>query len=155
MGLSSDAMNRLGALTVLPLLVGGVALASCSPQDRIDSEGPAVLEGPGVVLLVNGPATSGDDALLEGELILGAGGCAGVVPSWDSSISYLVLWPAGTSLLADGTGLDVPGLGPVEVGEHVALGGGFPMTPRSVPPLIPDVCEIDGEYFSAWTAVSP
>lgn len=147
--------DRIGALALLPLLVGGVVLASCTPEPadggstRADAE-LTVLTGPdGLIVLVGPRQNAGDDALLEGTLALDAGGCAAVQPAWDPQVTVLVRWPAGTKPLTDAAGLDVPGIGRVGVGSEVALGGGF-HDPAGLE--IPADCVAGTEYFGAWNA---
>ena len=126
--------------------VVGVALAGCS-------SGPNVLRAPdGGLVVVSGQQTDAHpEALAEGTLEWGAGGCLNVaIPDTGRS---LVIFPLGTSLsgtdavtLPDGTLL--------RVGDAVGLGGGFYSPERTSEwNQVPEAC-ITSEVFFASGDVS-
>ncbi|HEX5541234.1 MAG TPA: hypothetical protein VFX60_06680 [Micromonospora sp.] len=130
-------MNPNKSFNLLLTLLA-VALASGCASDN----GGRVLESDGVRTLVSAPKDGGRDAQIAGQLKLTEGRCLAVES--DDGRVHMLVWPSGVTLLTDGqVGVNVPGLGPITVGESFAGSGGY-----SAPPLgekepdIPDECSI-------------
>jgi hypothetical protein len=101
-------------LTPAAGLVAVLALAGCGG-------GGSALERDGVRTFV-GPATNaGDDARIAGELVVSDGRCLAVEGA--DGVTYVLVWPAGTSMVEDG--VEVPGAGRILVGDRFAAGGGY------------------------------
>jgi hypothetical protein len=71
----------------------------------------------------------GMDAIVQGVVQVGPGGCLGLVTA-GADEPVALIWPEG-SRLVDGSSIDVPGVGVVSVGQSVEGGGGAVREPNS------------------------
>jgi len=104
-----------------PLLIV-LALAGCTGGR------PAVAEHAGVRALIGADTHgAGNDAQVFGRVLLTDGRCLGLEAQ--DGRPMLLVWPHGVSQLTDGrTGVDVPDVGAIVVGDFIEAGGGY-MTP--------------------------
>jgi hypothetical protein len=98
-------------MRITAVLVGVLVLTGCSAGSGyvVDESGDGVLVS---------AASSPDvqmQALISGELTITASGCFGIGDT-------PAIFPVGT--VRDGDGLDVPGLGNIDLGDAVEFGGG-------------------------------
>lgn len=113
-------------MRIVAVLLGVLVLTGCSAGSGyvVDDTADGVLVS---------AASSPDvqmQALISGELTITASGCFGVGDA-------PAIFPVGT--VRDGDGLDVPGLGSIDLGDSVEFGGGFvPITDG-----IPEECTAD------------
>lgn len=84
---------------------------------RVGDGSVAVLQRP-----PSGPSVSAA-AIVAGTLAVLDGGCLGFRD--DDGTQTAVVWPSGTTALADGVGVAVPGMGAYRVGDAVEGGGGY------------------------------
>ncbi len=125
---SGPAVKHRGAAAVAVAVAVAVVLAGgCTPavetSAKPSTEALTSVElADGTVVVLDGVPTAGHphysiEVLTGGVVGTTAGGC------WafeDSRGGHRVaVWPATTTPLADGTGIDVPGHGPVRVGDEV------------------------------------
>lgn len=85
------------------------------------------LEIAGGALAVIGPVPEVPRAAstqrVAGEVIVVDGGCLGLIP--EDGAPTTVVWPSTTTVLEDGAGVLVPGLGPVRVGDVLDAAGSY------------------------------
>lgn len=133
---------RIALRATCVLLAGLLAFSACTGSD--EPVGPQVLERDGVTTLVLAEDPEGevygDDALVEGPLTLTENGCIAV--TLDTGEQYVLTWPPGVELITgDATGVRVPDVGEIMVGQALSAGGGFYAPPRGDRmPDIPDRC---------------
>lgn len=138
------------------ILVVGVLLATLLPDGRPGpfGSGPHATSQDGVILLVAGSTSGGDDALIYGQLVVGQGGCLAV--SWADAGTFPLVFPSGSQFVpgAQVPTVSVPGSGNVSIGQWVIGGGGYHsnLTALSNVPEIPAECAPPGtEVAIAWT----
>ncbi len=103
---------RIQALAVLTMIVAGSLLSGCGGGD-----GGVLYSGDSIVLV----GAEGD-----GDNMAGVGFAGGVTMVGDCMgiEGATVIWPHGTKIASDNPlSIDVPGLGPLTVGDHVDGGG--------------------------------
>lgn len=124
-------------------------LTACGSDGTLD-----VQTRGGTTALVWANDDSGMDALLEGVVVIGDGGCLGVVI--DGSDEYsLVAWPEGSRLSEDGQSIDVPDAGAVRMGQPVSVGGGgVDIAGNEALVAVPDACATAGYVFDSHQVTS-
>ncbi|TDL45423.1 hypothetical protein [Microbacterium oleivorans] len=122
------------------VLAGAMLLAGCAA-------GVAVTAGGSATLITDAGFLSGDEALIEGTLTVAESGCVGIVAAGGET--YPAVWPRGTTLVGGvDTGIDVPGVGVLRVGDAVSGAGGY-YGVQSRPTLdeVADRCDWQGEVI--------
>lgn len=120
-------------------LLAVLVLASCG------SSGVTVKESAGhstIVSNTENPETAWQ-ALLEGVLVDGPGGCLSVEGT--NPPTYLMVFPHGTTI--DGDSLSVPGLDPIRIGQQVAFGGGVSRS-SELRDVVPNNCQTDHVWLA-------
>jgi hypothetical protein len=97
------------------------SLATAVGCTNSGSDGPTIVEGDGVRLLVaaKSPAVL-HHARITGTVALSKGNCFGIETG---GRKILVVWPHGTKITNDG-GVDVPGADSLKIGDSIVAGGG-------------------------------
>ncbi len=111
---------------------------------------PQVLEEGGVHALVGAPQQGSGEARVAGTLRVSDGGC--LVVDVDGAVTFIVIWPAGTTLLrGEKAGVNVPDAGAITVGQTFTAAGGFLEAGSSadIPP-VPTACIADASQELAF-----
>lgn len=158
---SPPAARGAAAVAAVVVLASGCtspaeAPATRAPTPPVTASAPStevltslVLLDGSVVVLDRVPASDHPHYAIEvragGVLTTTPGGCLGFEDGGGGH--RVAVWPAGTTPLADGTGIDVPGHGPVHVGDEVrASQRGYlgQAPPGDVDAGLPDACQDAG-----------
>jgi len=111
-------VTTLRQITVVPVVALGLGplLTACAggQVERVT----AYEESTRPVLLVAPETNAGSDAVVAGALGVNEAGCFTIGED-------VLLAPHGSTVIADGTGIDLPGVGEVGIGEQIDGGGGY------------------------------
>lgn len=144
MNRNGETTNTRSAILAAAALLGSLAIAvgvvGCTGGDGTD--GPTIVEGDGLRLLVAGKVPpGGPDARITGTVALTKGNCLGLDVGEQTA---LVVWPNGTKI-TDGRGVDVPDADTLQIGDSIDATGGS-STPSNLGddmPTVPPQCMTD------------
>ncbi len=106
--------------------------SGCGGEHRL-----VAVEDDGITAVVSQNAEGGMDALVVGTLVTGPGNCLALESPEGRGPTTVVAWPEGTRLLSGQAGVDVPGLGGIQVGDAVEAVGGYVTAERA---SLPEAC---------------
>lgn len=118
------------ALVAVVVAAGVLALSGCAPY-FVDADGDATL-----VTETSEPSAV-NQALISGSLAI-VDGCFGLKQG--EAPGFAAVFPVGTTI--EDSGLNIPGLGTVELGDNIEGGGGF-RNGEDFAAAFPDACRTD------------
>ena len=135
---TADSPTEISAPSTAPYVTQEGPSSTSTPEPT--TTGPTLTLADGSLVVISASDADGATGTpIGGTVAIVGGGCVGVQ---EGDNAYTVVWPDGTSLTPDGSGLEVPGLGAVAVGDPLE-GSGTRVETAAAPEdvVVPDVCE--------------
>ncbi|BDZ55148.1 hypothetical protein [Agromyces marinus] len=131
-------MRSASALLLIVVASGTTACAAVPDAPRVHRADGTIL------LAASNPPDAAMDAIVAGTLTRTENGCLALD---DLDGLHVLEFPYGTTLADDGETVEVPGLGPLRIGDAVEGGGGYLDVADA-----PDECRT-GNDFAIWQTV--